>query len=307
MKKLFITCVLVMSMIGLAACGAQEENAAGTSKPGESGKTEVTGSGGVEQPVTAVEEKDEPAGGSVDTEEILNKSILASREIKSMAIDGRIKMSTEDAAGKVANIDTSIKVEIIMNPLNMRKVMKMNMEGKIIEVAMYGVDDQFYMMNSAAGEQWVKYPAGMAEEMRKAMMQSQSDPGKEMERMKLYADEFNLTEEDGVYVMHMAIEGDKFKQLFDELMQSYSPGAETADRPDMNVKSMELTYTIDKTTFYPTQMNLKSVMEIGSGDKKMKMTQAMEVVYFNMNGVSKIELPEAAKQAIEMPDTMLPQ
>ena len=120
-----------------------------------------------------------------------------------------------------------------------------------------------------------------------------------MEFYKKIAKEFKLTEENGNYVLTYSGNGDQFKELMVAIANSSGDQVNANAFNNVEFKNVNIKLVVNKD-FMP--VSNETIMEVSSKNSTkpttMKITQ--NTSYSNVNKVTSIDLPEAAKNANEI-------
>lgn len=231
----------------------------------------------------------------MDKATVLNKSSEAVESLNSYSVEMDMDVETME-------MESNIKAsgDITHSPDSMHLLMEMGMAGMSMDFETYMQEDQAYM--SMFGE-WIEMdPAEMG-------LNSFDQINKEeMEKLKNFTKQFEMTEKEDVYVLTLNGEGEEFSVLVEELVQS-SMGSFMGDEELMselvesiNVKKLDLEIQIDKDTFYLTSQTIDADLEIVEMGTPTEMKINGEFTISNINKVEPIVVPEEVKaNAVEEP------
>jgi hypothetical protein len=303
LKKWTTLCMGVALSVALAACGNNEE-----AKPSEGAATAAPSSAAA---TTAPEASasaapaEQTTDGVPTVDELIQKTAAAGAELKGFAMDSQVKqkivMKQGDQNTEQAT-DMTIKSQFTKDPLQMHQEIEMKLAGQGDQkMEQYVTADGFYSMTNG---QWMKMPSSMSEQVVAAMQQSAS-PEKQLEQFKAISEQTKITEDGDNYLLAAEVSGDSVK----ELAKSYMNQGGSADpqmaamMEQMNIKSMKISYAVDKKTYYPTKTDVTMVMDMTSGEQTMSMDMNMTATIKDHNKVTEIKIPQEALDAkeIEMP------
>ncbi|MCP1182797.1 DUF6612 family protein [Paenibacillus sp. 1781tsa1] len=282
MKKwttLFIGALLAVS---LAACGNDTDNTA--TPPATNNETSNEGNTPAEQE-TKIPTLDE----------LITKTNAATKEMKSFTTEANIDQNLKLDAGEQSQdqqVKTSLKMDIIKDPMMIYQEMKMEMSGQEAQnVKQYITSDKIY---SQVGEQWVAIPeaqtAALIEQMKASM-----NPEGELEQFKKIEEDTEVTEEGDNYVINADVSGDNVKELAKAVMEQNGSDAQMQAMLDqMNITSMKMKYMINKETYLPASTDVTMVMEMEQNGQKMTMDMKMNSTFSNHDQVEEIKIPQEA-------------
>ncbi|WP_339240395.1 DUF6612 family protein [Paenibacillus sp. FSL R5-0517] len=282
MKKwttLFIGALLAVS---LAACGNDTDNTA--TPPATNNETSNEGNTPAEQE-TKIPTLDE----------LITKTNAATKEMKSFTTEANIDQNLNLDAGEQSQdqqVKTSLKMDIIKDPMMIYQEMKMEMSGQEAQnVKQYITSDKIY---SQVGDQWVAIPeaqtAALIEQMKASM-----NPEGELEQFKKIQEDTEVTEEGDNYVINADVSGDNVKELAKSVMEQNGSDAQMQAMLDqMNITSMKMKYMINKETYLPAGTDVAMVMEMEQNEQKMTMDMKMTSTFSNHDQVEEIKIPQEA-------------
>lgn len=214
------------------------------------------------------------------------------------------KINVKTAQGDNAqDTDMTTKSKFIKEPLMMHQEVQMKTAQGDQKIEQYVTKDGFY---SQVNGQWMKMPATMGEQVLAAMQQS-ANPEKQLEQFKALTEKTKITEEGDSYLLSAEVSGDDVK----ELAKSYMNQGGSADpqmaamMEQMNIKSMNIAYAVDKKTYFPTRTDVTMVMDMTSNDQTISIDMDMKATISDHNKVDEIKVPQEALDAkeVEMPTT----
>ncbi|MDT9721230.1 hypothetical protein QVE09_20205 [Paenibacillus sp. ClWae2A] len=282
MKKwttLFIGALLAVS---LAACSNDTDNTA--TPPATNNETSNEGNTPAEQE-TKIPTLDE----------LITKTNAATKEMKSFTTEANIDQNLKLDAGEQSQdqqVKTSLKMDIIKDPMMIYQEMKMEMSGQEAQnVKQYITSDKIY---SQVGDQWVAIPEAQTKELIEQMKASMNPEG-ELEQFKKIEEDTEVTEEGDNYVINADVSGDNVKELAKAVMEQNGSDAQMQAMLDqMNITSMKMKYMINKETYLPASTDVTMVMEMEQNGQKMTMDMKMTSTFSNQDQVEEIEIPQEA-------------
>ncbi|AIQ39404.1 DUF6612 family protein [Paenibacillus sp. FSL R7-0312] len=240
-------------------------------------------------------------------EELLQKTAAAQSELKSFAMNSQIQQNMVMKQGETNQeqaIEMAVNAEYTKDPLEMHQEIVMTLAGQGEQkMEQYVTADGFFSLTNG---QWVKMPAAMTEQLTATMQQS-ANPEKQLEQFNQIADQTKITEEGDNYLITAEVSGEEVKNLAKSyLNQSGSVDSQmTAMMEQMNIKSMNIAYTVDKKTYFPTSSDVNLVMDMISGEQTVSMDMKMKATISDHNKITEIKVPQEALEAqeVQMPAT----
>jgi hypothetical protein len=227
-------------------------------------------------------------------DELLAKTGEATKALKSFTTEANIDQKIKLDAGEQSQdqqVKTSLKMDIIKDPMMIYQEMEMDMSGQKQNVKQYITSDKIY---SQVGDQWVSIP----EDQTKALIEqlkASMNPEKELDQFKKVKEDVKITEEGDSYVLNADVSGDNVKELAKSVMEQNGSDAQMQAMLDqMNIKSMKMKYLINKETSLMEKIDVEMVMEMEQNNQKMTMDMKMDTSFSNHDKVAEIKIPQEA-------------
>lgn len=234
-----------------------------------------------------------------NAEEVYNKALEASKELKSAEVDMDIKQSmgvpSEDMT---MDISTKMDIKMTTDPLTMYQKGTIDMGDLLpidMEVEAYVTDDAMYMYDSMSGT-WMKMDSTLSEEM----LNQQQDPAEQLKFLEEYVKDLSFEKDDNAFILKLEADGDKLKGDTDKLVKQFMPQeimealGEEAEEIFKNMEISKLNYEmfIDKKTYHLNKLNVDMDMSIKADGEELTISQEVNAKYKNINGVDPIEVPQ---------------
>ena len=236
-------------------------------------------------------------GMGASTEQIVNKSVESSKNIKST--DFEATSQSEILVGEQnQTIENTVSGSLIMDPLAMKATTDVKAQGQSQTLELYIKDGTAYAKSTGQNE-WVKSSnnniTAQFENLKKIANSDQI-----LEFYKKIAKDFKKTEENGNYVLTYTGNGEQFKDLMVAVANASSGSEVTAsafNNVDFKNVSIKLVVTKD---FVP--VNNEVTMELATKDTSNPTTMKIKQIikYSNVNNVKEIKLPDEVKNAKEV-------
>ncbi|WP_145412042.1 DUF6612 family protein [Paenibacillus xylanexedens] len=280
MKKWTTMIIGALLAVSLAACGNDTDKSA---TPPAANETTNESNNTTEQ------------NAAVPTlDELLAKTGEATKALKSFTTEANIDQKIKLDAGENSQdqqVKTSLKMDIIKEPMMIYQEMELDMSGQKQNVKQYITSDKIY---SQVGDQWVAIP----EDQTKALIEqlkASMNPEKELDQFKKVKEDVKITEEGDNYVLNADVSGDNVKELAKSVMEQNGSDAQMQAMLDqMNIKSMKMKYLINKETSLMEKIDVEMVMEMEQNNQKMTMDMKMDTSFSNHDKVAEIKIPQEA-------------
>lgn len=259
-------------------------------------------------------------GGS-STEDVMKTAQEELAKVKSMNYDMSMIMNMS-TNGQTVESNTTGKIAYNADPLAMEMTMNMDMAGQKVNMVMYAVQegsDLVMYMSPDNGTSWAKQTMADASELEQYNAQ---------ESMAIYLENIDSFKENGTEQINgsdaVRYDGVISNDALNEVMEAsgaasqltqYNITEEQAadmykDLGDLPISiwidkesSLPVKYEMDMTTMMQTIMN-KLVETLGEAAAGAEITidkMFISMTLYDFNNVNEITLPEAAKNAQEMP------
>ncbi|SDP77447.1 DUF6612 family protein [Halobacillus aidingensis] len=167
----------------------------------------------------------------------------------------------------------------------------------------YYTDKGLYMTNPA-GDGWVKAPEKVLEQLQALNVNSQT-PAEQMEFLEEYTEDFQLTSEEGHYILTFQSEGENVQKLMEDSLKETLPSGQLPEKllEGLTVNDLEYTMKIDQDTYYPEMFHLDMNLEIEEDGEQVELKQSIYSEFSRFNEIEEIVVPQnILNQAEEMED-----
>ena len=275
MKKIFISFLSLMVIFVLAACSDKAD------------------------PVNSnVKSKKED---SLTLQEVFEKTTEASKNLKSVHSDLELKQTMSvPGQSENMNINSTVSVDMVLDPIAMHQKMKMNIEGgdesvqgQAMDTEAYLSKEGFFMFEPTSGV-WMQLPKELSDTVLQ-MPEQQMNPAEQLNQLKEFADDFSFKQDDAQYILSLKASGDKFDQFLKDNAKQLMPDQLKENEElfnNLKFKNVEYEIFIDKKTFDITKLNMTQELEMAIEDQKMTMKQEMKSTYTDYNKIKEIKVPQ---------------
>lgn len=220
--------------------------------------------------------------------DVLDRSIEAAEDLEGYSM-------TMEMAFEIMEMESKLEAEgdVTHDPDTAHLLMSMGMMGMTMEFEVYLYEDEAYM--SMFGE-WIKMdPEELgADDFNQVTKE-------DMEKYAEYIEDFEMAEEQDVYILTLTGEGDEFSVLIEDLVQSslgdFQPEQDIEEYlEDIRVNSLEMELHIDKETYLQTVQIVKADIEISEDGESLPMKIDARVNISDFNEVEPVEIPEEVRE-----------
>ncbi|WP_391204958.1 DUF6612 family protein [Psychrobacillus sp. L4] len=245
-----------------------------------------------------VKDKDVTETSKLTLQEVYNKSLKVSEELKS--VKAKIDMKqTMHLPAQDMNLDVSsvLEMDYIVDPMQIHQTGTTSMqsddkslEAQDIELESYITKDAFYMYEATSG-QWMKFPKEMMDQLMNVT--DQSNPSNQLKIIKSFLGDFTFEQDNDNYILSLQASGEKFTELVkaqvNEALQSF--GGEDV-KMDMTINSINYLIHIDKKSFQTNKVDMVLDMDMTIDGEKMNMKQNVKSDFSNFNKMKEIVIPQ---------------
>lgn len=237
--------------------------------------------------------------------EVLENANAAAETQESMHSDMEIKQTLQMGEDE-QHINSTIDMDIILEPLAMRQTMNMQMEGEEMAIEQYMTEEGFFMKNPESGE-WMKFPDEMYEEIT-GQMSSATEAPVDFSMYEKFAQDFTFEETNDEYVLTLEGSGEKFSELMKDMLEKNMPAGtdqSMLEEVDMKVDKIDLRFTVDKKTFFTKDFDMDMVMIMEQQGEQIKVIQTIKGMMSKINEIEEIKVPkDILESSIDMDEAM---
>ncbi|MDQ0207836.1 LPXTG cell wall anchor domain-containing protein [Alkalicoccobacillus murimartini] len=245
--------------------------------------------------------------------DILNQSNEAMLELDSYSSETVMEMTMEGIDGEEVTITTTSEEDVTMNPFALHQIVTTSIPGEAeTTLESYWTEDGFYQ-ETADGE-WTKLPDELSEELNELMGMAMA--GDQVEQAEAFGDDMSVEDTGDSYILTYDGDGEAIEEAMQEWMDMSMGDDEAMMLEELlnQITYNEINYemTIEKDTYYMTDLTMYADMDIEFEGESTNMTQSIDMNVHNFNGVGSIEVPEDVKNNAtpledevggELPDT----
>ena len=225
----------------------------------------------------------------INKEEVINKFVEVSKDMKSANMLMEIKMSQK---GSKESINMSIDSAIILEPLEMK--LEMTVPNQPTKIDLYIKDGYMYVLDPLSN-QWMKQKVtGLVNEQFKGYMTNSLYI---YDVMQDNIDKMDVDEKDGNYIISISKNSEFLKDAMKkQLSNMNTPGSQLGEQ--IEIDNIAIQYIVDKNTY----LVKNSIMSFDVAMNGEKITINLDTKFSNINEVKEISIPEETKNSEEVPE-----
>ncbi|MEF3353540.1 hypothetical protein PV403_10150 [Paenibacillus sp. GYB006] len=288
MKKWNVFMMGIVLVLVLAACGNND------AEPSNGGTTEGTPTAN-EQTSGNNEDVNETEQQTPTAEELLTRITEASKGIQSYSMNSKIEQNltvTMDGQEQKQDVNMDMKTDLVLNPVAAYQEIKTSMPGQegTQEIKQYITEDGVY---TQMGDAWMSLPEEATAPLLE-QMKNQSNAGSQFEQLSSIANDLAVEEEGDIYWLKANLSGDKVKELATTMLsQSGATDPQMAAMmQQMNIKSMDISYSVDKETYYPKDLVYSMNMDMDMDGQALAIIMKMDSSLRDYNKTESIKVPQ---------------
>ena len=246
---------------------------------------------------TPVEEKEVTETSKLTLQEVYDKSMKASEELKSVkgSIDMKQTMNIEEMTFDIKSV---MDMEYIIEPMQMHQKGTTTMmgvgdggESQETEMETYMMEDAMYVYESATA-QWKKFPQEMVDQMMSTT--KQTDPATQLQPLQEYLEKVEFEQDDENYILTLEGSGEEFTSLVqdqvDEALQSLT--TEENVNLDFTIHSVDYLVHIDKESFQTNKLDMVIDMDMSMDGETINMNMDAKTNFSKFNEIDEIVVPK---------------
>ncbi|MFC4620451.1 DUF6612 family protein [Camelliibacillus cellulosilyticus] len=250
------------------------------------------------------------ACGSKSAEDVFKQASQKAKDIKNFKNDltATIKLTN---GGDSMEVTTDAKVQAQVKPAVIHMNMGMHAGGDSMNMETYLNNNDAFMKITGV-PQWIKV-SDVSDELNLNKTSANVDPKKLFDQLKDVVDKMELKDTKDGYEFHVKSTDGKMDKFLKKYVKESMPNDQQSSKDieqaidNMKIKKVDLTYIIDKKTYYPKKfnMNLTADLKDESGNK-MTINENAKSSYHDINKTDAIKVPDDVKNnAIEVPKDQL--
>ncbi|MBD7970014.1 DUF6612 family protein [Paenibacillus gallinarum] len=288
MKKWNVFMMGIVLVLVLAACGNNdaELSTGGTTEGAPTANEQTSGNN---EDVNNAEQQTPTA------EELLTRITEASKEIKSYSMDSKIEQNltvTMEGEEQKQDVNMEMKTDLVLNPIAAYQEIKTSLPGQegTQEMKQYITEDGVY---TQVEDTWVTLPEEATAPLLE-QMKTQSNTGSQFEQLNSIASDLKVEEEGDVYWLKAKLSGDKVKELATTMLsQSGATDPQMAAMmQQMSIKTMDISYSVDKETYYPKDLVYSMTMDMDMDGQALSIIMKMDSSLTDYNKTESIKIPQ---------------
>ncbi|SEN03785.1 hypothetical protein SAMN04487786_3103 [Paenisporosarcina quisquiliarum] len=248
---------------------------------------------------TPVQEKEVTETSKLTLQEVYDKSMKASEELKSVkgTIDMKQTMSIPSEE-MTLDIKSVMDMEYIIEPMQMHQKGTTTMmgvseggESQETEMETYITEDGMYVYEGTTA-QWMKFPQEMVDQMMGTT--NQTDPATQLQPLQEYLEQVEFEQDDENYILTLEGSGEEFTSLVkdqvDEALQSLT--TEENVNLDFTIHSVDYLVHIDKESFQTNKLDMVIDMDMTMNGEMINLNMNAKTDFSKFNEIDKIVVPQ---------------
>ena len=248
---------------------------------------------------TPVTDKEVTETSKLTLQEVYDKSMKVSEELKSVkgTVDMKQTMNIP-SEGMSVDINSVLDMEYIIEPMQMHQKGTITMmgigeggESQETEMETYITEDGMYIYEGTTA-QWMKFPQDMVDIMTDSTQQT--DPSTQLQPLQEYLDKVEFEQDDENYILTLEGSGDEFTSLVqdqvDEALQSL-PTEENVNL-EFTINSVDYLVHIDKESFQTNNLDMVIDMDMTMDGETINMKMDVKTVFSKFNEIEEIVVPQ---------------
>ncbi|SYX81873.1 DUF6612 family protein [Paenibacillus alvei] len=222
--------------------------------------------------------------------ELIQKATDADKTLKSYSMDVHVEQvnGIQGDSSKEEKSDITIKTDFTKEPLGFYQ------DTSIVSDQTNQTIKQYFTKEGAFSQvngEWAKVPDELKSQWE-TNIKSQMSLTQNLDKFKPLEKDSKITVEGNEYIMTTDVSGDKGKELAKTLL-SESSGEEAAEAlGKMNVKTLTMTYGVNKDTYFPTKSDFTLVLEGEENGQKISISMKVTSTITKHNEVAEIKVPK---------------
>ena len=248
---------------------------------------------------TPVQEKEVTETSKLTLQEVYDKSMKVSEELKS--VKGTIDMNqtmTMPSEEMTLDIKSALDMEYILEPMQMHQkgtttMMGMGEGGESQETEMetYITEDAMYVYEGTTA-QWMKFPQEMVDQIMSSA--NQTDPATQLQPLQEYLEQVEFEQDDDTYILTLKGSGEEFtalvKDQVDEALQNLTAGENI--NLDFTINSVDYVVHIDKESYQTTKLDTVIDMDMTMEGETMNLKMDAKTDFSKFNEIEEIVVPQ---------------
>lgn len=226
--------------------------------------------------------------------DVLQKSNEAMSSLDSYSSKTMMEITMPDiTTGESITIPINTEEDVTFNPFAMHQIVTTSTPDGEETLESYWTEEGFYQEDPVEG--WVKLPSELTEGLDELM--AMTTAGDQVAQAEALGEDMTVEDTGDAYQLNYEGDGEA---LMEAVLASFESmmGEEDASMSmdgmmeEINFNDISYEMTVEKETFYLTEMSMYIDMDISAEGESMNMIQNTEMSISNFNGVEPITVPE---------------
>lgn len=246
---------------------------------------------------TPVQEKEVTETSKLTLQEVYDKSMKASEELKSVkgSIDMKQTMNIEEMTFDIKSV---MDMEYIIEPMQMHQKGTTTMmgvgdggESQETEMETYMMEDAMYVYEGTTA-QWMKFPQEMVDQMMSTT--KQTDPATQLEPLQEYLEKVEFEQDDENYILTLEGSGEEFTSLVQDQVDEALQSLTTIENVslDFTIHSVDYLVHIDKESFQTNKLDVVIDMDMSMDGEMINLNMDAKTNFSKFNEIDEIVVPK---------------
>ncbi|QUG43262.1 hypothetical protein KD050_08605 [Psychrobacillus sp. INOP01] len=248
---------------------------------------------------TPVQEKEVTETSKLTLQEVYDKSLKTSEELKSVkgTIDMKQTMNIPSAE-MTLDIKSLLEMEYIIEPMKMHQkgtttMMGVSEGGESQETDMetYITEDAMYVYEGTTA-QWMKFPQEMVDQMLSTT--KQTDPSAQLQPLQEYLEQVEFEQDNENYILTLEGSGEEFTSLVQDQVDKALQSLTTEENVNLDVTIHSVNYLvhIDKQSFQTNKLDMIIDMDMKMDGETVNMKMDAKTDFSKFNEIDEIVVPQ---------------
>ncbi|WP_059105555.1 LPXTG cell wall anchor domain-containing protein [Shouchella shacheensis] len=241
--------------------------------------------------------------------EILQQSNEAMLGLQSYSSQTQMEMTMPDLMdGEPMTMSMHSEEDITLDPFAMHQVVTTSMpEGEDMALESYWTEEGFFQEDPVEG--WMKLPGELSQGLDELMGMAMA--GDQVAQAEALGEEMSVEDTGDAYLLTYEGDGETLMEAAQEMLNMAMSGDEASMMMEellagITFNDVRYEMTIEKDTYYMTELMMDMDMDIEMEGESMNMAQSLHMTVSNFNGVDAITVPEEVlNNATPMDDDMM--
>ncbi|UTR15813.1 hypothetical protein MM221_04330 [Salipaludibacillus sp. LMS25] len=239
----------------------------------------------------------------LSVEEILSESISTMKELDSytLVMDMAQTLEEENEEGKLESMsfDYTYDISLTSEPTTMEMVIRADM-GELGngEYLVYLTEEDGFYIKEPTAIGWMKMSDDFSDGLM-TMTEIQKNPEGLLKSFEDNTTHLSVETTDSSYIISLDSDNLDKEDILAQFEDLGFDGMGALNEMNMDIENMSHTITIDKETFYQTEVDIEMTFNMTIMDETSSFDQQLHMVLSNFNNIDPIQIPEDVLEEAE--------